>query len=292
MGMKETTGFGETGQMAFVLQIADFDKAMGWFTGPEYAAVISKRDEVADFKMAVVEAMGGSNAAAPTVAAPVEQEVVKCSMRGRRKPPNQKAVRRPQAKREVNFGNHDAGKWELTSTEYDGSYGIIGGQPVVHEKTGPIQEGLDLLKQEPQKYLCLWYQTDMKGWPTDQQQYSLVERRKQRMVVTESVGAPFTYVEGSYQILPECQVQPDKYTDSMTYGGASLSAGRQPGRGQGYADVPTLSIINDVDPNDVVQGSVGDCWLLSAMSALAEFPGAIRKLFEKTPGIESMPCED
>merc|ERR1712060_222689 len=55
MGMKETKTFGSTGQMAFVLQFADFDKAMGWFTGPEYAAVLSKRDEVADFKMAVVE---------------------------------------------------------------------------------------------------------------------------------------------------------------------------------------------------------------------------------------------
>jgi uncharacterized protein (DUF1330 family) len=150
MGMKETKGFGTTGQMAFVLQFADFEKAMGWFTGPEYGAVLSKRDEVAEFRMAVVEAMGGSKAAAPEVVAPVEQDVVKCSMRGRRKPPNQKAVRRPQARREVNFGDHDAGKWELTSTEYDGSYGIIGGQPVVHEKTGPIQEGLDLLKQEPQ----------------------------------------------------------------------------------------------------------------------------------------------
>merc|ERR1712039_809397 len=55
MGMKESKGFGTTGQMAFVLRFEDFDKAMGWFTGPEYAAVLEKRDEVADFKMAVVE---------------------------------------------------------------------------------------------------------------------------------------------------------------------------------------------------------------------------------------------
>merc|ERR1712113_137256 len=58
MGMKESKGFGTTGQMAFVLEFPDFEKAMGWFTGPEYAAVIKKRDEVADFKMAVVQAMG------------------------------------------------------------------------------------------------------------------------------------------------------------------------------------------------------------------------------------------
>merc|ERR1740121_1559073 len=55
MGMKESKGFGETGQMAFMLEFATFEKAMSWFTGPEYAAVLGKRDEVADFKMAVVE---------------------------------------------------------------------------------------------------------------------------------------------------------------------------------------------------------------------------------------------
>merc|ERR1712150_406725 len=54
-GMKESKGFGKTGMMAFMLEFPSFDKAMAWFTGPEYAAVLKKRDEVADFKMAVVE---------------------------------------------------------------------------------------------------------------------------------------------------------------------------------------------------------------------------------------------
>ena len=57
MGMKESKGFGKTGQMAFMLEFDTFEKAMGWFTGPEYAAVLKKRDEVSDFRMAVVEAM-------------------------------------------------------------------------------------------------------------------------------------------------------------------------------------------------------------------------------------------
>ncbi|CAK0873393.1 unnamed protein product [Prorocentrum cordatum] len=244
MGMKESKGFGTTGMMAFMLEFDTFEKAMGWFTGPEYAAVLAKRDEVADFKMAVVEAMGGSKAAAedprPAEAAPsapevapVAQEVVKCSMRGRRKAPEQKAGRRPQARRVVDFGDHDAGKWVLTSTEYDGSYGIIGGTPVVHEKTGQIQEGLDLLKQEPHRYLSLWYQTDMTSWPTDQQQFSLCERRKQRIVVTESKGAPFTYVESKYHALPDCQVEHGQFTDSMSYAGAPCTEGKQPGTGAG-----------------------------------------------------------
>ena len=64
----------------------------------------------------------------------------------------------------------------------------------------------------------------------------------------------------------------------------------QPGRGMGCADIPGLKIIGDVDPNDVHQGQVGNCWLLSAISALAEFDGAVHKLFANTPGgIENMP---
>ena len=57
MGMKESKGFGKTGQMAFMLEFDTFEKAMGWFTGPEYAAVLKKRDEVSDFNMAVVEGL-------------------------------------------------------------------------------------------------------------------------------------------------------------------------------------------------------------------------------------------
>ncbi|KAK3237851.1 hypothetical protein CYMTET_52110 [Cymbomonas tetramitiformis] len=57
MGVKESKGFGKTGMMAFTLKFETFEKAMGWFTGPEYAAVLAKRDEVSDFRMAVVEAM-------------------------------------------------------------------------------------------------------------------------------------------------------------------------------------------------------------------------------------------
>jgi hypothetical protein len=34
-----------------------------------------------------------------------------------------------------------------------------------------------------------------------------------------------------------------------------------------------------IDPSDIKQGALGDCWLLSSISCLAEFPGDIENLF-------------
>lgn len=41
---------------------------------------------------------------------------------------------------------------------------------------------------------------------------------------------------------------------------------------------------------DVAQGSVGDCWLLAAFSAFAEYRGAVEKLFRNTPGLCGLPA--
>lgn len=36
-------------------------------------------------------------------------------------------------------------------------------------------------------------------------------------------------------------------------------------------------LFSDIEPGDVMQGALGDCWLLAAFSALAEFPGYLQR---------------
>jgi len=45
---------------------------------------------------------------------------------------------------------------------------------------------------------------------------------------------------------------------------------------------PGGKLFNNIHPNDIAQGVLGDCWLLAGLAALAEFEGAIYNLFETT----------
>ena len=38
----------------------------------------------------------------------------------------------------------------------------------------------------------------------------------------------------------------------------------------------------DIDPSDICQGQLGDCWLLSAIACLAEHEGAIQRIFSES----------
>ena len=166
------------------------------------------------------------------------------------------------------------------------------------EVEGLISDGIAEFKANPGKYVAIAYQTSMTDWPEDQQKYTLYMRKGwQGLKPKEDDDGWQTWIVSRYECLPKCDLgrAADPHTDGMNYNGRKLhhpvnNPPLQPGRGMGCADIPGLKIIGDVDPNDVHQGQVGDCWLLSAISALAEFDGAVHKLFENTPGgIEDMP---
>lgn len=154
-------------------------------------------------------------------------------------------------------------------------------------KTDPVEvdtkeEAIHMVKSHPKTFFgCQWIQEGYSGkakvFPRSCIFYQggFAENDHQ----PDATGA----MKATYQMLPkDVTIQPDRYTDGCLaqYNGRRMSS-KCPGRGQGVFDHPGLKIVEDINPGDVCQGGVGDCWLLSALSALAEFDDAITVLFKK-----------
>jgi len=163
---------------------------------------------------------------------------------------------------------------------------------------GVIAEGIRRLRAEPSKYFAIKYQSDMMEWPEDEQTYRLIHREGTKGYKPQNVSPEgwMTLMSAEYQRLPpvaDLGAVADSFTEAMMYQGYKLHHSKNrplcPGRGVGVGDVPSLKIIGDIDPSDVSQGVVGDCWLLSAISALAEFDGAVERLFRKTADLNAAP---
>jgi hypothetical protein len=76
----------------------------------------------------------------------------------------------------------------------------------------------------------------------------------------------------------------DEYSEGIlsTFQGTNITASlKRVGRGEGLYDVEGLKLFGDVDPMDVAQGGIGDCWFVSSMSAVAEFDNLIQQLFKE-----------
>mmetsp|Transcript_18762 Transcript_18762/g.38851 ORF Transcript_18762/g.38851 Transcript_18762/m.38851 type:complete len:536 (-) Transcript_18762:355-1962(-) len=192
------------------------------------------------------------------------------------------------------------GSFEWVLAAKDGSDGGKECKGKEEEFHGSIAQGLQKLKHNPQKYVYLLYPTGHK------QTYSLIHR-KGTMGWPRNVKPPgemgkWTLYTQDYHALPRFPNNEyplehrDAYTDSMTFRKQVLHTSDKkpllPGRGMGCCDTPLIKIIGDVDPSDIYQGSVGDCWMLSAISALAEFDGAVKRLFRKTTRLDERPLRD
>jgi hypothetical protein len=201
------------------------------------------------------------------------------------------------------YSDADPSKWKLSNLNFAGatSYESIGKQEQIK---GDIAKGIEKFKANPSKYLAMTYQTAMLEWPKNQHTYTYVHRAGTKFYKPKGLSSSgwVTLLLHEYQRLPPFKdnILPpqyrDKYTDNMTHCKKKLHSKNNkpilPGRGMGIGDEPNLKIIGDVDPSDINQGSVGDCWLLSGISSLAEFDGAVKRLFRKTKNLDKMPFDD
>jgi Calpain family cysteine protease len=201
------------------------------------------------------------------------------------------------------YQDADPSKWQLKTVSYSGgsSFLTCGKQEQVSGKS--IAKATQLFKANPGSYVALMYQTSIAAWPEKEHTYTLVHREGTNGYQPQGVGPEgwMTIMLYEYRRLPPYKgdILPmkfrDKYTDSMTHKGRMLHSTSNrpimPGRGMGVGDAPNLKLFGNVDPSDIHQGSVGDCWLLSGISALAEFDGAVKRLFRKTKNLNRRPLD-
>ena len=202
------------------------------------------------------------------------------------------------------YAGADPKKWKSSEQQFSGSaaYVSMGEQEV---KKGSILKAKTVFQKNPSKYVAMTYQSSMltDDWPEDQQTYTFIHRAGTEGYKPQGISKTgiFTLLLHQYQRLPPFKdndlpvAHRDKYTDKMVHNRIKLHSKTNkpllPGRGMGCCDVPALKIIGDVDPSDIHQGAVGDCWLLSGISSLAEFDGAVKRLFRKTKNLDRMPLD-
>ena len=147
--------------------------------------------------------------------------------------------------------------WDFKETKFGGSYSMSS-QPRKEEGKG-MAAGIAKLKAAPDKYEGIMFQNNI----GDDVKYTLFLRGMG--VSAKPTGGAFTLMQASYKAFG-----PAKFTDTVSGTSAYLSYAGQRydlkriGRGEGVCDLPGLKLFGDIDPADLVQGGVGNCWVIRA----------------------------
>lgn len=196
--------------------------------------------------------------------------------------------------------NKDFPRFVLHEFKCEGTFEFRSKGKEIHTEGKSINKAIQKFKHNPKKWIAMTYQANSRSWPSNEQEYYMIERKGTSQLWPENPGEGWMAVLLlEYQHLPTFPNNEyprefrDAYTDEMRHNGVKIHSDTVkpicPGRGQGCCDSPLIKVIGDIDPSDIKQGQVGCCWLLSAISAIAEFDGAVKKLFRKTPDIHLMP---
>jgi len=196
-------------------------------------------------------------------------------------------------------------KFQMKEYKFDGNYTAqeVGKK---EQRTGKsIEGGIAKFKAHPNLYTAIFYPTEMKDWPENEQQYVFIYRdgtvdfrakkpsKKGKVTLLTFDYQPLKSLNGDELPKKNC----DEYTDTVLskYKGKKLHSKKNPpilpGRGMGCCDSPGIKLIGDVDPSSIEQGQIGNCWLLSGIASLAEYDGAIDRLFRKTKNFGKLPKE-
>jgi Calpain family cysteine protease len=180
--------------------------------------------------------------------------------------------------------NYDPSKWTCKEYRFDGKAlsDHLGHMEEVRGKS--IQQGIEHFQSHPELYIAMMYQTSMMNFVEAKQKYHLLHRRNTylyRPQISADNRGWMTLLINEYEELPRFpnnelpEKNRDRYTDDFEFQGRKLHIPHSmnkpilPGRGMGIGDSPDLKLIGDIDPSDVIQGTVGDCWLLGAISAVS-----------------------